>query len=70
MQMMDDEQPHTIKNTLNKYTIKGLFFEHFQIFYLHSLLFLEPSATFILTFELISIVKMVNEIILENLNKD
>jgi hypothetical protein len=24
MQMMDDEQPHTIKNTLNKYTIKGM----------------------------------------------
>jgi hypothetical protein len=23
MQMMDDEQPHTINNTLNKYTIKG-----------------------------------------------
>jgi hypothetical protein len=22
--MMDDEQPHTIKNTLNKYTIKGM----------------------------------------------
>jgi hypothetical protein len=24
MQMMDDEQPHTIKNTINKYTIKGM----------------------------------------------
>jgi hypothetical protein len=24
MQMMDDEQPHTIDSTLNKYTIKGM----------------------------------------------